>query len=269
VFVTARIGATEANVYLGIDIGSASSKAVIVDGRVNILASCVKNSGIGSDGSEKVVAEALEKARIEKKDIIRTVVTGYGRLTYKDSDMQIAELSCHTKGVFHAIPEARTIIDIGGQDAKIIRLDEKGRIVNFAMNDKCAAGTGRFLELMARVLGVGVDDLMNIAAKAKKEVSISNVCAVFAESEVISRLAAGESREDVARGAHASIARRIVGLAGRIGIVPVLVMTGGVAKNKDVVAEIEKAIGQKIAVPEFPQLMGAFGAAIYAMEKSN
>ncbi|MDR1571390.1 MAG: acyl-CoA dehydratase activase [Clostridiales Family XIII bacterium] len=253
--------------YLGIDIGSASSKAVIVDGGLNIRASCVRDSGIGSDGSETVVAEALGEAGIDRGDVACTVATGYGRLTYGGADMQVAELSCHSKGVYHVMPSARTLIDIGGQDAKIIRLDDKGRIVNFAMNDKCAAGTGRFLELMARVLGVEVDGLMDIAERSMKEVSISNVCAVFAESEVISRLSAGESREDVARGAHASIARRIAGLAARVGVEPLLAMTGGVAKNRDVVAEIGKAIGCEVAVPESPQLMGALGAAIYAAER--
>jgi predicted CoA-substrate-specific enzyme activase len=252
--------------YLGIDIGSASSKAVIVDGALNILAACAKNAGIGSDGSETVVLEALAKAEMAKGDIVRTVVTGYGRLTYVGADMQIAELSCHAKGVYRIMPSAKTIIDIGGQDAKVIRLGDRGKITNFAMNDKCAAGTGRFLELMARVLGIEVDGLTDIAEKSKKAVGISNVCAVFAESEVISRLSAGESREDVAKGAHASVARRIAGLVARVGVAPPVAMTGGVAKNRDVVVEIGKAVGCEIAVPESPQLIGALGAAIYAAE---
>jgi len=251
--------------YLGIDIGSSSSKAVILDRDGKIIGAHVKNTGIGSDGPEEAVSVSLAEAGLEGEDISYTVVTGYGRLTWTGADRQIAELSCHARGASRLVPTAKTLIDVGGQDAKAIRL-EKGSIVNFAMNDKCAAGTGRFLEVMARVLGCSLSDLMELAGKAAKEVGISSTCAVFAESEVISQLAAGEKREDVARGAHASIARRIAGLAGRVGVLADVVMTGGVAQNKDVVSELEKIIKTKIIVPENPQLIGAYGAAIYAKE---
>jgi len=251
--------------FLGIDIGSSSSKAVIIDSQGEVLGAHVKNTGIGSDGPEEAVSVSLAKAGLAQTDVLYTVVTGYGRLTWAMADRQIAELSCHAKGASRLVPTARALIDVGGQDAKAIRL-EKGSIVNFAMNDKCAAGTGRFLEVMARVLNCSLSELMELAGKAGKEVGISSTCAVFAESEVISQLAAGEKREDVARGAHASIARRIAGLAGRVGVLADVVMTGGVAQNKDVVAELEKVIKMKIIVPERPQLIGAFGAAIYAKE---
>ena len=252
--------------YLGIDIGSSSSKAVIIDENSRVLGMWAKNAGIGSDGPKEAVEKALAEAKLTASDIKFSVVTGYGRFTYTDADKQIAELSCHTKGAVFLIPSARTLIDVGGQDAKVIRIDENGSIKNFAMNDKCAAGTGRFLEVMARVLCYDVDKLADIAEFSEVDVDISSTCAVFAESEVISQLALGVKHEDVARGAHASIARRINGLVGRVGVMSDVVMTGGVAKNADVVSELKKVLGAEIIVPEFPQLMGAFGAALYAKD---
>jgi predicted CoA-substrate-specific enzyme activase len=158
------------------------------------------------------------------------------------------------------------VIDIGGQDAKVIRLNETGGIENFVMNDKCAAGTGRFLEVMARILDCGIEELAALAEKATEEVNISSTCTVFAESEIISQLATGAKKENVARGAHKSVAKRVAGLASRIGVKPEITMTGGVALNKGVVEALEKELGAPITVIENPQSAGALGAALYAAE---
>jgi len=252
--------------FLGVDIGSSSSKAVILDEQKNILSSAVINTGTGTLGPEKAVVAALEQARLTTADIKYTVVTGYGRITYDKADKQITEISCHGRGAFFLAPQAKTIIDIGGQDAKIIRLENTGKIEKFVMNEKCAAGTGRFLEVMARILDCGIGELSDLALRATKEITISSTCTVFAESEVISQLAAGAAKEDVAQGAHRSVANRIAGLAARIGVRQEVVMTGGVALNTSMVACLAQEIGQNISVLPMAQVIGALGAAIYAAE---
>lgn len=251
---------------MGLDIGSSSSKAVILNKRGNILSEAVINIGTGSRGPQKVIEEALSRANATKQDIKKTVVTGYGRMTFQEADKQITEISCHAKGVFRILPSARTIIDIGGQDAKVIRIDGTGNVKNFVMNEKCAAGTGRFLEVMGRVLDTTIDGLSDMADRGEEGVTISSTCTVFAESEMISQLAAGEKIEDVALGAHRSIAQRVAGLVNRIGAEPDVVMSGGVALNESVIKALEKEIGFPIIRLKSPQTMGALGAAVYAME---
>ncbi|MDR1495824.1 MAG: acyl-CoA dehydratase activase [Clostridiales Family XIII bacterium] len=253
--------------YMGIDIGSSSSKAVIIDRDAAIRGEHIINLGTGSRGPADAIAKAFEQAGITKVD--RTVATGYGRILFKEADKQITEISCHARGVKQLVPTAETVVDIGGQDAKVIRVKPDGRVENFVMNDKCAAGTGRFLEVMSRVLGVGIDQLSELADKGKPGVNISSTCTVFAESEVISQLSSGSSIEDVALGAHRSIAERIVGLAGRVGIEDDVVMTGGVALNDSVVQAVEDVSGHKITRLKDPQGMGAFGAALYARDLDN
>ncbi len=250
--------------FLGIDIGSSTSKAVVLDRNINMIGMAVINTGTGTSGPEKAVEVALSEAGIDRESIKCTVVTGYGRITYEKADKQITEISCHGKGVAHLVPKAKTIIDIGGQDVKVIRLDESGKVENFVMNDKCAAGTGRFLEVMARILDCNIGELSSLDDKATTEIIISNTCTVFAESEVISQLAAGAAKENVAKGAHHAVAKRVAGLANRMGILPDVVMTGGVALNKGVVAALEKEMGVKISVVNNPQTIGALGAALYA-----
>ena len=218
--------------FLGIDIGSSSSKAVIINEQKKILGQAVINTGAGTQGPGKVVLAALQEAGISRAQIKASVVTGYGRIAYDKADKQITEISCHAKGAAHFMPNARTVIDIGGQDAKVIRLDENGKMENFVMNDKCAAGTGRFLEVMARILDCGIEGLSSLSEKVTQEIIISNTCTVFAESEVISQLAAGAKRENVAKGAHKAVAKRVAGLGSRMGMVPDIIMTGGVALNK-------------------------------------
>jgi predicted CoA-substrate-specific enzyme activase len=252
--------------YLGLDIGSSSSKAVIINKAGMVCGEGIVNTGTGSKGPWQSVDKALQQAGIERGDIKKCVVTGYGRLLYEGADKQITEISCHAKGAKSLWPKASTIIDIGGQDAKVIRVSVNGIVENFVMNEKCAAGTGRFLEVMARVLDCDIQELSGLAARGKPGVSISNTCTVFAESEVISQLASGKKLEDVALGAHKSIAQRIAGLCNRIGIADAVVMTGGVALNHNVVTAIEKEIGHPIVRLEDPQAMGALGAAIFALE---
>lgn len=247
--------------YLGLDIGSSSSKAVILDAQGSILAAQVVNLGTGTRGPEEVLQLAYAQAYAERRDILYTVVTGYGRMIFSGADRQITEISCHAKGVRFLSPTARTIVDVGGQDTKAIRLAADGSVENFVMNDKCAAGTGRFLEVMARVLDCPVPLLSDLAREGEAPVSISNLCTVFAESEVISHLAAGVSRSNVAAGA-------IAGMAGRVSVMPPVVMTGGGALNPALVDALSAALHSPVSILGNPQVMGALGAAVFAWESA-
>ncbi len=253
--------------FLGIDIGSSSSKAALVDQQGKLLDARVVNIGTGTNGVDLVLKELLEERGLSEKEICYTVVTGYGRMTYQKADAQITEITCHARGVSALYPNARSIIDIGGQDAKAIKLNERGKVDNFVMNEKCAAGTGRFFEVMARVLDCPLEGLAELAERAANSVHISSVCTVFAESEVISQLASGSSKESVARGAHEAVAKRVAGLCSRLGMKEQVVMTGGVALNRSMVKAMSEEIGLDIAVPENPQIMGALGAAYFAKER--
>lgn len=254
---------------MGIDIGSSASKVVILKDGKDIVAGVVIPFGTGTTGPKRAFDQALNEANITREDISIVVATGYGRNYYSDSDEQISEISCHAKGVHFLVPEVRTIIDIGGQDAKAIKLDANGNVMNFVMNEKCAAGTGRFLEVMARVLESDVAELDKLEEDAQEILPISSTCTVFAESEVISQLSAGKPRADVVAGIHESIARRVAGLVNRVGLTPEVVMTGGVAQNSAVVKAMQRALKTKIGTSPMPQLTGALGAAILGYEKLN
>ncbi len=252
--------------FLGIDIGSSSSKVAILDESQKIVITKVVNMGTGTNGIEEALQAAFTDADLTPEDIKFTVATGYGRLKYEGADKQITEITCHARGVKFLMESVDTIIDIGGQDAKVIRLTAAGQVENFVMNEKCAAGTGRFLEVMARVLDTRLENLAELADQSTKEVPISSVCTVFAESEVISSLAAGESRADVARGANMAIAKRVAGMAKRVGIGNNIVMTGGVALNRNMVQAMGEVLERNItAVPDC-QAVGAIGAAVLASE---
>ncbi|MDY3239883.1 MAG: acyl-CoA dehydratase activase [Anaerovoracaceae bacterium] len=255
--------------FLGIDIGSSSSKVAIIDENRQLKAVSIVNLGTGTNAYQEVVADALQQAGITEEDIKFTVATGYGRMGYKAADKQITEITCHAKGVNYLMGDAKTIVDIGGQDAKVIKLNAAGQVENFVMNEKCAAGTGRFMEVMARVLGCTLDDLSPLADKSTKALSINNVCTVFAESEVISRLAAGDCVEDVARGAHVAIAKRVAGMCNRVGYSPKVVMTGGVALNANLVNALSIELDTPIEVVPHCQGAGAVGAAVFAYEIYN
>lgn len=253
---------------LGIDIGSATSKAVIMKDGCEIVAKALCTAGIGSEGGKIAVNEALSAAGLAMSDIDAVTATGYGRNIVEQADYRISELSCHGRGAHFLQPEVRTLIDIGGQDAKVVRLDAAGHMQDFVMNDKCAAGTGRFMEVMAKVLSCGIDELGSLA-EGCESAKISSTCTVFAETEVISRLAEGVPRGSIAAGITLSVARRVAGLASRCGIVPGVMMSGGVAKNSTLVKDVSESIGYPIDVNENCQYCGAIGAAILGFEKKS
>lgn len=252
---------------LGIDIGSASSKAVILENGTRIVRSLAVQAGTGTSGPGRVMNELFQGADFTIKDMNRIVATGYGRFSVKEADKQISEITCHARGIFFLHPAARTIIDIGGQDAKAISLDAHGDIVKFFMNDKCAAGTGRFLEVMSRVLEISLDRMGEEHFKAKNPAKVSSTCTVFAESEVISLLSQDIAREDILYGVHESVASKACALANRAGIQDDVVMCGGVAQNAGVVDVISRILGKTITIVPNPQLSGALGAALIGAQE--
>ena len=254
---------------LGIDIGSASSKAVILKDGTDVVASAVVQVGTGTSGPGRVLEEVFSNVDLTQEDMDYTVATGYGRFSVENADKQLSEITCHAKGIFHLVPSARTIIDIGGQDAKAIRLDNKGGIKQFFMNDKCAAGTGRFIEVMARVLETTLDEMATLDEQAEDTAPISSTCTVFAESEVISQLSKGTDRKSIARGVHMSVASRACGLAYRAGLEKDIVFTGGVAKNAGVVRAVSSVLKTDVIVAPNPQTTGALGAALFAYEAAT
>lgn len=254
---------------MGVDVGSTASKCLILkDGR-EIVSSAAIPAGTGTSGPGRAVAAALGEAGLAREDMAFVVATGYGRNTFKEADAVVSELSCHAVGAHAAFPEARTVIDIGGQDAKVLRVSPEGKLESFLMNDKCAAGTGRFLEVMARILELDVSELAEMDEKATGKVNISSTCTVFAESEVISQLAKNVDLHDLVAGIHASVAVRTAGLARRLGVTEPVGMTGGVAQNAGVVRALEKELGVRIAVSPLSQLAGAYGAAICGWNKTG
>lgn len=252
--------------YLGMDVGSTATKCIVVDGSGTIVGKGLARGGAGTKAPAAAEAEALAQAQVSESEIETICATGYGRHLFDQANMEKSELSCHAKGASRLFSGVRTVIDIGGQDAKVLRLGVGGSLENFAMNDKCAAGTGRFLDVMAGVFGCDVSELSDYDRQSDHSVSISSTCTVFAESEVISKLASGESIYDVAAGVHDSVVDRTAGLANRLGIVPPVAMTGGVALNDALRERLEKKIGYPIQTSGLAQFNGAFGAAIYALE---
>lgn len=252
---------------LGIDSGSLTTDAVLFDGEKIIASVIVPTGASNKRAAERARQEVLSKAGFNLSEIAKVVATGYGRDVIDFATSKITEITCHAIGAKRLFPEARTVIDIGGQDSKVIRMDDSGRVLNFAMNDKCAAGTGRFLEVMAKALEIRLDEMGKVSLTAQKEVNVSSTCTVFAESEVVGLVAQGFETPDIVRGIHRAIASRTSALAGRVGVVPKVIMTGGVAKNIGVVKELEEKLGMKIAVPEEPQIVGALGAAIAGMRQ--
>lgn len=252
---------------LGIDIGSTASKCVMLEDGKEIVAKSLISVGAGTSGPQRAISQVLEAAGKKREDMAFVLATGYGRNSMLDiADQQMSELSCHAKGATFLFPEVHTVVDIGGQDVKILEV-ENGIMVNFVMNDKCAAGTGRFLDVMARVLEVKVADLGNLGAQSTKRVEISSTCTVFAESEVISQLAQDTDKRDIINGIHHSVASRVAGLAHRVGVKDLVVMTGGVAQNIGVVNALEEELGRTIHTSPLTQYNGALGAALFAYEK--
>lgn len=253
---------------MGIDVGSTASKCVILKDGKDIVAKSLVPVGTGTTGPARAIAEVLESAGMKREEMDFVLATGYGRNSLDGlADMQMSELSCHAKGATFLFPEVRTVIDIGGQDVKVIEI-ENGMMKNFVMNDKCAAGTGRFLDVMARVLEVNVHDLGSLGDLSTKDVGISSTCTVFAESEVISQLAAGTDKCDIINGIHKSVAGRVSGLCNRVGVRDMVVMTGGVAQNHGIVKALQSQLQHEIHTSPLTQYNGALGAALFAYNKA-
>lgn len=253
-------------VTAGLDLGSLSTKAVIVREEKLISFAVVPTGRGGPAVAERALEEALVKAGLRRDDIQAIVATGYGRVSVPFADRKVTEITCHARAVYHLWPDTATVIDIGGQDSKVIRLGPGGKVVDFVMNEKCAAGTGRFLEVMARALEVEIERMGELSLKAKKSAPISNTCTVFAESEVVSLLAEGRPVVEIIRGLHDSVAERVAAMAERVGWQEPVAMTGGLAKNIGVVRSLEEKLGTSLRLPEEPQIIGALGAALLAAE---
>jgi predicted CoA-substrate-specific enzyme activase len=254
----------------GVDIGSLTTKALIFDGKDIKDYIILKSGYLFEEAGNEAYSEVLKQCNLTKADIKYIVGTGYGRALISFANENITEITCHARGVSYYFPDARTIIDIGGQDSKAIRIGENGKVLDFVMNDKCAAGTGRFLEVMARALNIdSLDQMGELSLVSKAPAKISSMCTVFAESEVISLFAQKKAqKEDIIAGLHTAIAKRIVGMVNRLGkFEEKIVFCGGVAKNAGVKKALELELNKKLYSPKDPQITGALGAAILAQER--
>ncbi|UCE41195.1 MAG: rod shape-determining protein [Candidatus Aminicenantes bacterium] len=253
-------------IFAGIDAGSRAIKVQLIDENNRTLASGLGEQGVKqADLATQLLEQTSAKIGINRDDITKVVATGYGRDSLEFVDTAITEITCHARGVIHQISEAKTIIDIGGQDSKLIRLEGQGVVQDFVMNERCAAGTGNFLEVVARQLEMDILDLGKYAEKADKPAVISSMCVVFAETEILGLLTSGESRENIIAGVQASIATRIASMGGRQIADPVI-FTGGVALIPGMTSVLENTIGHSVVVAKDPQFTGAKGAAIMASE---
>ncbi|MDO5551362.1 MAG: acyl-CoA dehydratase activase [Lachnospiraceae bacterium] len=255
---------------LGVDSGSTSTNAVIMDQDRKIRAFSVVRTGAKSgESAERILKEVLEKAGLKQEDLTWIVSTGYGRVSIPYADENVTEISCHGRGAHYFNPKIRTILDIGGQDSKAIKLDERGEVTDFVMNDKCAAGTGRFLEAIARTLEIDISQVGPAALTSTEDIEITSMCTVFAESEVISLIANNKEKGDIANGICRAIANKAYSLMKRVGLEPDYMMTGGVAKNPGVVRAVEDKLQAGLYICPEPEIVGAVGAALYALDCCN
>jgi len=251
--------------YAGVDLGAVATKTVIMDDTSEITAYDIIRTGSKSKAAaEQSIKNALKKCRLNLKDLSYVVATGYGRVNAEYASKQVSEIACHALGAFKIFPTTRTIIDIGGQDSKAIQINEHGEVIDFNMNDKCAAGTGRFLEVMASALEIDIETMGPFSLKAQKKTEISSMCTVFAESEVVSLIAEGAAREDIANGLHNAVVNRVLGLAHKLKIRETITLTGGVINNIGIVHAIKNKLGLSVNIPDEPQIIGALGAALMA-----
>ncbi len=251
----------------GVDVGSTQTKAVIINEDGEIVSRSLTDTGANVvQAAEKSYQMALENGSLEEREVEYVIGTGYGRYRVTFGNTQVTEISCHARGAAHMFPNTRTVLDMGGQDTKAIRITDSGEIFDFCMNDKCAAGTGRFLGAASAALDIPLPDLGSTALKAERPVRISTTCTVFAESEVLSWLGKGKKIEDILWGVHQSIASRSTGLLRRVGIEDEVTFTGGVAKNIGMIKALEESTGKKLNVSEDSHYMGALGAALFAMD---
>ena len=251
----------------GVDVGAITAKAAILcdDG---LLSTALILAGYDrAAAARQVLDQALAQAGLAREQVSRLVATGYGRVQVAGADRTVTEITCHARGAHHLCPDVRTVIDIGGQDSKGIAVGPGGRVLDFVMNDKCAAGTGRFLEVMAHALEVDLADFGQLALAAPRRARISSTCTVFAESEVITHLATGVGRNEIIAGIHEAIAARVATMVGRIPVRDEVVLTGGVAHNAGVARMLEEKLDHPISVPEQAQLTGAIGAALIARDR--
>ncbi len=254
----------------GIDIGSRTIKVLVYDSEsAKVLGYKIDETGVDPvQRSQILFHELLHDLKLVPADLGNTVATGYGRKSFSRAAKAVTEITCHARGTIFLFPKARSVIDVGGQDSKVIVLDKKGMVQDFAMNDRCAAGTGRFLEMTADMLKIPLDALSRLALHARKSVEISSMCTVFAESEIVGLLSKGCPREDIVRGAVESVSKRIAAMVDRIGVSRETVFTGGVAKNEAMVRSLENDLNIQLVVPDEPRLTAALGAALIAVEKS-
>jgi (R)-2-hydroxyacyl-CoA dehydratese activating ATPase len=263
-------GKREIGYVAGIDVGSLSTDVVILDAENRVAGSSITRTGASSIRSaEKAMEEALGAAGLQHKDLSFIVSTGYGRKNTPFTDLAVTEITCHARGAWFLFPGTGTVVDVGGQDSKVIHVGAGGKVLDFTMNDKCAAGTGRFLEVMAEKLQVGLERMGALSVRSRGEVAISSVCTVFAESEVVSLVARDHPPEEIVRGIHRAIVGRIWTMVRSLGVRGELTMSGGVAKNPGVVSMLEEKLGRAVLVPPEPQAVGALGAALIARERAN
>ncbi len=253
----------------GVDVGSTTTKAALIDENKRVVALALVDTGANVvRAAERALHTALTQAKVEEWDVAYTVGTGYGRYRVPFGDLQVTEISCHAKGANFIFPATRTILDMGGQDTKAIRVGPDAEVKDFCMNDKCAAGTGRFLEAAAEVLGLKLEELGEVSARAKKSLKITNVCTVFVEQEIVMHLARGCPVEEILAGLHWTIAGRSIGLLRRVGLESEITFTGGVARNSGVVRALSERLGARLNVAPESQHIGAIGAALFAWERA-
>lgn len=251
----------------GVDIGARTIDIVLFGGEQIVEFCVVDTSAFPKENAMNAFENILLKAGVKSSEITRIVATGYGRNYFEQADRAATEILCHAKGVAYLFPSVRTVIDIGGQDSKMIEVGTEGKVLNFVMNDRCAAGTGKFIEMVAHTLGIPLEETGKVVQGVTEICEISSMCAVFAESEIIGLLHKGVAREVILRGVFRSVARRTLGMAGKVGWRNDIIFTGGVAKNQGVLQALKQETGNdNIKVPPEPQITGALGAAIIAME---
>lgn len=252
----------------GVDVGSTQTKAVVIEEEAGIAARALVDTGANvTRAAENAFNLACSQAAIDPHDVGFVVGTGYGRYKISFGNAQMTEISCHARGAHYIFPTTRTVIDMGGQDSKAISVGAEGEVLDFVMNDKCAAGTGRFLANAADVMGIDLDEIGPLSLKGKQPVKIATVCTVFVESDILSYLSMGKKPEDILRGVHLAIAKRTVSLARRVAIEPEITLTGGVARNLGMIHALEEVLGAGLRVSPDAHFMGALGAALFALEK--
>jgi predicted CoA-substrate-specific enzyme activase len=256
--------------FLGVDLGSTTAKAVVVDDAGTIVgASTIAMGAVSRKGMQRAVDGALAEAGIGEDNLTGTISTGYGRRLVPGAQRTFTEITCHARGTSAMVPGVRLVIDVGGQDSKAITVDADGLVVDFAMNDRCASGTGRFYEVLARALECDIDEVGDLALRGTQELEVSSMCATFAETEIVSMLAMDLRHEDIAASVHRAIAGRTLALVAQVGRRMPVVLTGGVAQNPAAVEFLSRALDHEVLVPARPQITGAYGAALLARESAG